>query len=97
MAMKAVFAVLAAAALAGLAFASLFDVRRDGGEPPGDKAGSGLASGFEWQRDIVENFKFSRERNVLVFILDSMPGSVSTDIVRSSPDIAAPMPASWRA
>ena len=79
----------AAAALAVLAFASLFDVRRDGGEPPGDKAGSGLASGFEWQRDIVENFKFSRERNVLVFILDSMPGSVSTDIVRSSPDIAA--------
>ncbi len=79
----------AAAALAVLAFASLFDVRRDGGESPSGKVGGGLASGFEWQRDIVENFKFSRERNVLVFILDSVPGSVSTDVIKSSPDIAA--------
>ena len=83
---------VAAAALMVLALASLFDVRRDGGGSPDGKADGGLSSGFEWQLDVVENFKLSRERNVLMFILDSMPGSVSTDIVKSSPDLAAKFP-----
>ena len=79
----------AAAVLVVLAFASLFDVRRDDEASTGGKVGGGLAGGFERQIDIIENFKFSHERNVLVFILDSMPGSVSTDIVKSSPDLSA--------
>ena len=83
---------IAAAALAVLALASLFDVKRDGGASPAGSAGGGLSRGFEWQLDVVENFRLSRERNVLVFIQDSMPGNVSTDIVRSSPDLAAKFP-----
>lgn len=83
---------IAAAALAALALASLFDVKRDGGASPAGNPGGGISSGFEWQLDVVENFRLSRERNVLVFIQDSMPGSVSTDIVKSSPDLAAKFP-----
>ena len=83
---------IAAAALAALALASLFDVKRDGGASPAASPGGGISSGFEWQLDVVENFRLSRERNVLVFIQDSMPGSVSTDIVKSSPDLAAKFP-----
>jgi len=67
---------------------SFFDVRRDeqltGNQPP--TAGSQqLTSGFEWQRDVIENFRLSPKRNVLVFILDSMPGTLSYDFVSSDP------------
>ena len=84
---------LVAIGLLVLGLASLFDVKRDVAAP--EKAGAeggGLSCGFEWQRDVVENFRFSRERNVLVFILDSMPGSLSTDLMKSSPDLAAKFP-----
>ena len=89
---------LAAAALVVLALSSLLDVRREGEGAPGGGAGApggldgGLSGGFEWQLDVVENFRLSRGRNVLVFILDSMPGSVSTEVVKSSPDLAAKFP-----
>lgn len=80
-----------ALALLVMGLASLFDVRRD--EPTASPAPSGrLSGGFEWQRDIVENFKFSRDRNVLVFILDSMPCNYSTDLMLSAPDLAAKFP-----
>ena len=75
-----------------LGLASLFDVRRDEATAEADGRAAGLAGGFEWQRDVVENFKFSRGRNVLVFILDSMPGNVSTEIMKSSPELAAKFP-----
>ena len=83
------WAHLVALALLVLAVASLFDVRRDEAAASPAPSDGGLSGGFEWQRDIVENFKFSRDRNVLVFILDSMPGNVSTDLVKSAPDLAA--------
>ena len=83
---------LVAAGLLVLGIASLFDVKRDEAPPEGAAAGGWLSSGFEWQRDVVENFKFSRGRNVLVFILDSMPANVSTEIMGSSPDLAAKFP-----
>ena len=80
-----------ALALLVMGLASLFDVRRD--EPTASPAPSGsLSGGFEWQRDIVENFKFSRDRNVLVFILDSMPCNYSTDLMKSAPDLVAKFP-----
>ena len=83
------FGHLVALGILVLGLASLCDVKRD--EAPAEAAdvGGGLTSGFEWQRDIVENFKFSGERNVLVFILDSMPGNVSTELMRSDPGLAA--------
>ncbi len=78
-----------ALALLVLGAASLFDVRRESASPSGgDVTGTGLSSGFEWQLDVVDNFRFSRERNVLMFILDSMPANVSADLVKSSPDLA---------
>ena len=83
---------LVALALLVLAVASLFDVRRDEAAASPAPSGGGLSGGFEWQRDIVENFRFSRDRNVLVFILDSMPGNVSTDLMKSAPDLAAKFP-----
>ena len=75
-----------------LGLASLFDVRRDESPAEADGRAGGLAGGFEWQRDVVENFKFSRGRNVLMFILDSMPGNVSTEIMKSSPELEAKFP-----
>lgn len=86
------WAHLIAVGLLVLGLASLFDVRRDDASAEPAEVGGGLSSGFEWQRDVVENFKFSRERNVLVFILDSMPGNVSTETMTSSPDLAAKFP-----
>ena len=83
------WAHLVALALLVLAVASLFDVRRDEAAASPTPSGGGLSGGFEWQRDIVENFRFSRDRNVLVFILDSMPANVSTDLMKSAPDLAA--------
>ena len=86
------WAHLVALALLALAIASLFDVRRDEAVASPAPSGGGLSGGFEWQRDIVENFKFSRDRNVLVFILDSTPANVSTDLMKSAPDLAAKFP-----
>ena len=86
------WAHLVALALLVLAVASLFDVRRDEAVASPASSGGGLSGGFEWQRDIVENFKFSRDRNVLVFILDSTPANVSTDLMKSAPDLAAKFP-----
>lgn len=71
-----------------LALASLFDVRREQAPVSAQSTEGGLSSGFEWQRDVIENFRYSPKRNVLVFILDSMPGNMSYDFVSSDPEIA---------
>ena len=68
-----------------LALASLFDVRREQAPASAQTTEGGLSSGFEWQRDVIENFRYSPKRNVLVFILDSMPGNMSYDFVTSDP------------
>ena len=81
-----------ALALLALGVASLFDVKRESAPAEGGSAASAFARGFEWQLDVVDNFRLSRERNVLVFILDSMPGNVSTELMKSSPDLAAKFP-----
>ena len=83
---------LVAVGLMVMGIASLFDVKRDEAPVEANGRDGGLASGFEWQRDVVENFKFSRGRNVLMFILDSMPGNVSTEIMQSSPELEAKFP-----
>ena len=83
-----------------MSIASLFDVRCDTtADVPAQKSCSEasspadrLSSGFEWQLDVISNFKLSRGRNVLMFILDSMPGNVSTEKILSAPDLAAKFP-----
>jgi len=74
-----------ALAVLAVALCSFFDVRREPVPSSADVADRGLASGFEWQRDVIENFRYSPRRNVLVFILDSMPGNLSYDFVSSAP------------
>jgi len=68
---------------------SFFDVRREVRSSTSNlqPSTSNLTSGFEWQRDVIENFRLSPKRNVLVFILDSMPGNLSYDFVSSDPDL----------
>ena len=87
------WAHLVALGLMVLGLASLFDVKREAEPVRGAAGGGGIAAGFEWQLDVVENFRLSRDRNVLVFILDSMPGNVSTELMKSTPDLAAKFPA----
>ena len=70
-----------------LALASLFDVRREQAPSSETVDAGGLSSGFEWQRDIIENFRYSPKRNVLVYILDSMPGNRSYDFVTSDSEV----------
>ena len=77
-----------ALALLAIALSSFFDVRREQAPASAETAEGGLSSGFEWQRDVIENFRYSPKRNVLVFILDSMPGTRSYDFVASDPVIA---------
>lgn len=71
-----------ALAILAVSLCSFFDVRREAAPAaPETAAENGLSSGFEWQRDVIENFKLSPKRNVFVFILDSMPGNLSYDFV----------------
>ncbi|MBO5751364.1 MAG: hypothetical protein J6R80_03045 [Kiritimatiellae bacterium] len=87
-------------ALAVMLTASLFDVKKEVAENAPQqfarsqerKKGGVITSGFEWQRDVISNFKFSREENILIFILDSMPGNVSTKTISSMPELAAKFP-----
>ena len=78
-----------ALAVLTLGLCSFFDVRREQAPSSAEVAEGGRTSGFEWQRDIIENFRYSPKRNVLVFILDSMPGSLSYDFVSSDPEMRA--------
>ena len=76
------------AAVLLLGAVSLLDVRRDGAavsEPTEGKVGC-LAGGVRVnQMTVVANIRYSPVRNVLVFVLDSMPGTVATDVAKSDP------------
>jgi len=77
---------LVALAVLAISLCSFFDVRKDAqSSTSAPQTSSNLASGFEWQRDVIENFRLSPKRNVLVFILDSMPGNLSYDVVSRDP------------
>ena len=76
------------AAVLLLGAVSLLDVRRDRAavsEPADGKVGC-LAGGKRAnQMTVVANVRYSPVRNVLVFVLDSMPGTVAADVARSDP------------
>ncbi len=62
-----------------MGFASLADVHQDE-DVSTDVAmsnSSSLSSGFEWQNDVIRNVRFSSKRNVLMFILDSLPANMA--------------------
>jgi len=80
-----------ALAVVAISIGSVFDVRRTAPTVDATKPAeaSVLSKGFEWQRDVLENFRFSPKRNVLIFILDSMPGNLALDFVRNDPAMRA--------
>lgn len=70
--------------------ASLFDVKSDEDVSPSADAGSSsLSSGFEWQNDVIRNVRFSAKRNVLVFILDSLPANMAENALNEDPELKA--------
>ena len=66
---------------------SFLDVRTD--RDCAQEAGIGAASASNGcrvnQMTVVANVRYSPVRNVLVFVLDSMPGTVATDVAKSDP------------
>ncbi len=71
-----------------MALASLCDssnsIRMDSGSP--------LKDGFVPRYDVVMNTTFSTNRNVIVFIIDSAPASLSTSIMKDSPELQKRFP-----
>ena len=80
-----------AISVAVLSTASLFDA----GKPASAEAGNkkvGMSEGFFNQPTVVENVKYSSGRNILVFVLDSMPGNGAADVMRANPALASKFP-----
>ena len=80
-----------ALSVAVLSAASLFDAGKPASAETGDKGG-GISEGFVNQQTVVENVKYSSGRNILVFVLDSMPGNGAADVMRTNPALAAKFP-----
>lgn len=78
-----------AAAVLLLMCASLFDVKRVEALAEGEMA---KATGYENQPTVVANVKYSPTRNVLVFILDSMPGENSAEVMRNNAELRRKFP-----
>jgi len=80
-----------AISVAVLSAASLFDAGKPASADDGDKK-EGMSEGFVNQQTVVENVKYSSGRNILVFVLDSMPGNGAADVMRANPALAAKFP-----
>ena len=81
---------LVAAGILVLGAASLFDVR-----PADDAVGESRFAGeggLAISSEIVANVEYSPSRNVLLFVLDTMPATVAADIVAADPALAAKFP-----
>ena len=77
-----------------LGVASLFDVRREGGEDVASESTTDFLAAGERvnQMTVVANVRYSPVRNVLVFILDSMPCTLTTEVVSSDERLRAKFP-----
>lgn len=71
-----------AAAVLLLAVAALFDIRR-----PSASERTSNGTGFANQMTVVANVRYSPARNILVFVLDSMPGKVAVDVIANDPEL----------
>ena len=60
-----------------MGLASLLDVRA----PETASAQSSLADGFCPQLDIVESARFSKDRNIIVLVLDSTPAVIASKVL----------------
>lgn len=74
-----------------MGLASLADVRRDtdGIDESALKEGEG---GLAISSEIIANVKYSPTRNVLLFVLDTMPATVASDVMAADPALAAHFP-----
>ena len=68
-----------------MSIAALFDAKKKSDDDSVSGAQQGLC--FCLRDDIYEHFRFSSTRNALLFVLDSMPASVSTHIMESNPEL----------
>lgn len=68
--------------------ASLFDVRSSATA----KTASEMGEGFCPKYTVAASMEYSTNRNVLVFILDSLPASICTDVIAANPELAAKFP-----
>jgi len=77
-----------------LALAAVADVRRPASVafPPADPAGLPAEGRFVPQPTVVENVRYSPSRNVLVFVLDSLPGKLVMDMVRGNDGLLGKFP-----
>lgn len=84
--------VIAGAALV-LSLASLVDVALGRSAPVADaKAGDFAGGELVNQPTVVENVRYSPTRNILVFILDSLPGRDAADAIRTNVILKAAFP-----
>jgi len=74
-----------------LTVASLADARKEtaSSSQPQPSTSACITSGFEPQPTVVANVKYSPTRNILVFVLDSMPGEDAAALVRKDASLAA--------
>lgn len=73
-----------------LGFSSLFDVRS--GESIPSAADLEKEGGLAISSEIVSSVEYSPTRNVLIFVLDTMPATIACDIVKNDPLLAAHFP-----
>lgn len=74
-----------------MGLASLADVRHDT-DAIDESALSGDGGGLAISSEIIANVKYSPSRNVLLFVLDTMPATVASDIMAADPVLAAHFP-----
>ena len=74
-----------------MGLASLADVRRDPGAP-GEPVLAEGEGGLAISSEIVANVRYSPTRNVLLFVLDTMPATVASEIMAADPALAAHFP-----
>ena len=85
---------LVALGVLAMGCASLLDVRREASADADAGAALGAAGdgGLALSSEIVANVRYSPVRNVLMFVLDTMPATVASDVMRSDPALAAHFP-----
>lgn len=69
--------------------ASLFDVKD---AEKYDLERSPLVSGYCPRYDVAMSVRYSPERNILMFVLDSTPASLADDVMRANPELAPHFP-----
>lgn len=79
-------------AVCAMGLAALVDARPSGGAAASRSAPDGGDGGLAITSEIVRTLSYSPSRNVLLFVLDTLPGSVASELVDADPALAARFP-----